>query len=85
MTTPPDDRLAAARAYDRATQIVAVAIGMAAPPLAGHYVDNRLGTRVLFTIGGAAFGLTYGIWHLLKLADPKRSQPQNHDSKPDAK
>ena len=71
--TNPDDRMALARAYSRATSVATIAIGMAAPPLVGHFADNRFGTKIVFTVLGAAFGLTYGIWHLMKLADPKRA------------
>ena len=45
---------------------------MAIPPLVGHFLDRRFGTKVAFTAFGAVFGLVYGIWHLLKLADPQR-------------
>ena len=80
----PDDRMALARAYDRATRVATIAIGMAVPPLVGHFADDRFGTRVVFTVLGAVFGLTYGIWHLMKLADPKRTPTNKHNSKPDA-
>lgn len=81
---PSDDRNALARAYGWATQIATIAIGMAVPPLLGHLADERWGTRILFTVLGAAFGMFYGIWHLLKLADPdrfkaRRGQPPKQD------
>jgi hypothetical protein len=68
--TPCDDRAPLARAYDRATRGITVAIGMVVPGLAGHYLDSRLGTRVLFTILGFGIGLTFGVWQLVRLASP---------------
>jgi F0F1-type ATP synthase assembly protein I len=41
---------------------------MVVPALLGYYVDKCWGTRVLFTILGAAFGLAFGIWQLLEMA-----------------
>ena len=80
MTTPRDDRARLARAYARATHVATIALGMVIPPLAGHFADEHFGTRIAFTAVGAVFGLTYGIWHLLTLADPKRGVRNDRDS-----
>ena len=85
MTTPRDDRALLARAYARATHVATIAVGMVVPPVAGHFADEQFGTRVAFTVVGAVFGLVYGIWHLLKLADPKRGGENDRDSRPDAR
>ena len=68
MTLPSDDRAALAKAYHWAARGMTVAIGMVVPGMAGYFVDNRLGTKVLFTILGFAFGMAFGIWQLLQLA-----------------
>ncbi len=84
MATPPDDRAALAKAYGRASQVLTIAIGMVVPLVVGRLADDRWGTKVLFTGLGAAFGLAFGIWHLLKLADPKRHIADKTNSNSDA-
>jgi len=71
VNTPTDDRAPLTRAYDRATRGMTVAIGMVVPGLAGHYLDDRLGTRVVFTIFGFAIGLAFGVWQLVRLASSR--------------
>ncbi len=61
-----------ARAYDRATRGITVAIGMVVPGLVGYYLDDRLGTRALLTIVGFAVGVAYGVWQLLRLTNGPR-------------
>jgi hypothetical protein len=70
VNTPSDDRAPLARAYDRATRGITVAIGMVVPGLVGYYLDSRLGTRALLTILGFGAGVTFGIWQLLRLTNP---------------
>ena len=70
MNTPSDDRAPLARAYDRATRGITVAIGMVVPGLVGYYLDSHLGTRALLTILGFGAGVTFGIWQLLHLTNP---------------
>jgi F0F1-type ATP synthase assembly protein I len=69
---PTDDRAPLARAYDRATRGITVAIGMVVPGLVGYYLDDRLGTRALLTIVGFAVGVAYGVWQLLRLTNGPR-------------
>ena len=79
MTLPSDDRAALAKAYHWAARGMTVAIGMVVPGMAGYFVDNRLGTKVLFTILGFALA-----WHsasgncsswLMQLTNPTERPP----------
>ena len=76
MKTLPDDRAPLARAYQRATRGITVALGMVIPGLVGYFLDTRLGTRALLTIVGFALGVTFGIWELLRMTRPSRDEDE---------
>lgn len=67
MTTPVDDRTAMARAMAWSARVMTVSLEMVLPGLLGVWIDGRLGTKVLFTLSGFAAGLTFAIWHLVKM------------------
>ena len=52
-------------AMEWAARIMAVALEMVLPGLAGMWLDRKLGTRFLVLVG-FAFGLTAGMWHLIR-------------------
>jgi F0F1-type ATP synthase assembly protein I len=64
----PDGRSPIAVAMNWASQVTTISIEMVLPILLGVWADRRLGTKVVFTIVGAACGLWLGIWSLLRLA-----------------
>ena len=74
VTTPPDDRSPAAKAYQWATRIMVVSLEMVLPGLAGYWVDRWLGSLVLFTMLGFALGSWLGVVHLIRMtrADASR-------------
>jgi hypothetical protein len=74
VTESPDDRAPMAIAYHWASRIVAVALEMVLPGLAGYWLDQRLGTLVVFTFAGFAAGLFLGMKHLLQMV---RSDPSD--------
>jgi len=65
--TPPDDRSPIAVGMEWTTRIITIALEMALPGLAGYWVDQKLGTVVLFLILGVVLGFLAGIWHLIRL------------------
>ncbi|MEE2707590.1 MAG: AtpZ/AtpI family protein [Planctomycetota bacterium] len=67
MTNSPDDRSPMAIAYTWAARVVTASIEMVAPGLLGYWVDQQLGTVVLFLILGLVFGTVVGILHLLSM------------------
>ena len=79
MTTPSDDRTALAKAYQRASRGVAIAVGMVFPGMMGYFLDSRIGTVALFTIIGFGTGMSYGIWELVRLG---RTGDQHGESVP---
>jgi hypothetical protein len=67
VTTPPDDRSPIALAYVWATRIMVVALTMVLPGLAGHWVDEQLGTVVLFLLIGLGLGCTAATFQLMQI------------------
>ena len=54
-------------AYQWASRIMVVALEMVLPGLAGHWLDKRLGTVVLFMLIGLGLGSTAAIVHLIRM------------------
>jgi hypothetical protein len=82
VTTPPDDRTPAAIAYQWASRIMVVALEMVLPGLAGHWLDDQLGTVVLFLLIGLGLGSTAAIFHLIQMtrSDTKSKPSKRTDS-----
>jgi hypothetical protein len=72
VTDQPDDRSSIAVAYTWASRIIGVSLEMVIPGLIGVWLDgnDRLGTRVVFTILGFAVGMVLGLWHLIRMTTP---------------
>jgi len=64
----PDDRRLLALALEWVSRITTISLEMALPALLGYWVDQKLGTKILFLALGAIAGFALGLWHLLKLA-----------------
>ncbi len=67
MTGPPDDRAPLAIGMQWASRVMAIAGVMVVPGLGGYWIDQRLGTKAVFTITGFAFGMSAGMWQLIRL------------------
>jgi hypothetical protein len=78
VTTPHDDRSPVAVAYQWASRIMVVAMEMVLPGLAGHWLDVRLGTVVLFLLVGLGLGCTAAVIHLVQMT---RSDSEAKSSK----
>lgn len=53
-----------------ASRSTTIALEMVAPIVAGYWVDQWVGSRVVFVALGAVVGLTLGVWSLVQLAKP---------------
>ena len=62
-----DDRSSMAKAMDIVSRVTAMSISMVLPALGGYFLDQWLGTVVLFVILGTVFGLAAGFWQLFQL------------------
>jgi putative F0F1-ATPase subunit (Ca2+/Mg2+ transporter) len=58
-----------------------VAMEMVLPGLAGYWVDQRLGTKVLFLLLGFATGTTAAMVHLIRLVRAE-SEPRSDKRQP---
>ena len=72
--TSPDDQSPAAKAYQWSTRIMVVALEMVLPGLAGHWLDDRLGTHVLFMLLGFSVGGTAAVFHLIHMTRAEASR-----------
>ena len=74
MTNPSDDRSPAATAYQWATRIMVLSLEMVLPGLAGYWLDQRLGTVVLFMLIGFGLGCTAAAAQLIQIAKSNRNR-----------
>ena len=44
-----------------------VSLEMVLPGLAGYWIDEQLGTVLVFMLVGMAIGCTGGMWHLMRM------------------
>ena len=66
-TNDPDDRLPFVKAYARVSYVISIALEMVVPGVLGYWIDYHLGTKLLFAVLGFAFGMSYGVWQLVRL------------------
>ena len=85
MTEPGDDRSPLAAALAWSSAIVTISLEMVIPGLIGYWLDQRLGTQVLFVLLGFAAGMVVFIWQLMRLTSGRKDsgQPTDHPRKPD--
>jgi hypothetical protein len=77
VTTPPDDRSSVATAYQWASRIMVVAMTMVLPGLAGHWLDEQLGTVVVFLLVGLGLGCTAAVFQLMQIAAKQSKSKDN--------
>ncbi len=64
---PKDDRSPIAIAAEWSSRIMSIALEMVLPGVAGMWLDRRLGTKFVFTLGGFGLGMFAALWHLTHL------------------
>ncbi|MEK6247173.1 MAG: AtpZ/AtpI family protein [Planctomycetales bacterium] len=79
MIESPDERSAMARAMSWVSRVTTVSVEMVVPCLAGRWLDKWAGTGALFTILGAAFGLSVGMWHLIQMTKDQTTKDLSGD------
>ncbi len=62
-----DDRSILAIALQWSSTVMTISIEMVVPGLLGYWADSRLGTGFLFLMLGMLFGVSLGIWQLVRL------------------
>jgi len=85
---PPDDRSPLALAMEWTSRVTTVSLEMVLPGVLGYWVDQWLGTRMVFLVLGVVFGLVSGMWHLIRMTQPpaadrrSRQNSAEEDDKP---
>jgi len=64
-----------AQAMAWSSRITTIALEMVLPAVFGHWLDEWLGTWVVFVALGAIVGMTLGLMHLIQM-----TAPTNHDA-----
>lgn len=67
MDDPSDDHTSYTNAMQWVSHITTIAVEMVLPIVIGYWLDQRLGTKIVFMILGLVLGFSTGMWHLLKL------------------
>ncbi|MCY2962962.1 MAG: AtpZ/AtpI family protein [Planctomycetota bacterium] len=71
MAPTPEDRVpSVVQGYQRASEIISVALTMTLPALCGLWLDSWLGSSPWILIGGAVLGLGSGFLQLLRISAP---------------
>ncbi len=78
VSQPSDDRSPVATAYQWVSRITVVALLMVLPGLAGYWLDQKLGTAVLFMLVGFGLGCTAAAAQLIQIARSNRG-PKSQD------
>ncbi len=68
MAEPSDDRSPMAIAFQWSATIMTISAEMVVPGLLGYWLDQRLGTGVLFLLVGFAVGGTLATLALMRIA-----------------
>ena len=70
MTKQCDDRPPFALAMEWTSRVTAISLEMVLPALIGYWLDQRLGTSVLFLVLGVMLGFVTALLSLLRLTRP---------------
>ena len=62
-----DTRSAMAKALDLVSQITTISLTAVLPAVGGYFIDNWLGTKIVFILIGLALGMTAAGFQLMKL------------------
>jgi F0F1-type ATP synthase assembly protein I len=82
--SPEEKRSGLALGYALSIRVSAIAIEMVLPCVVGVWLDEKLGTFLLFTVLGAILGMTTAILSLMRLATNQPFSEKNQERPPDA-
>jgi len=72
MDESSEDRPAVVQGMEWAARVITISLEMVLPGLLGFWIDRKLGTVMVFLVLGAALGMTVGMIHLVRLANPPK-------------
>ena len=71
-----------ALAWAWATRIIALSASMVIPALLGVWIDQKLGTTVVFMLIGFAFGITAAVVQLMRIVKESNSKSPKPPNEP---
>jgi len=77
-----DDRSSIAQAWAWASRITSVALEMVLPGVLGYWLDQKLGTVMVFLVLGVILGMVGGLTHLVRMTQPQKNGPPSGESRP---
>lgn len=80
---PEDDRASSVKAMDWASRVTSSSLMMVLPALGGYWVDQKLGTLILFTFLGLVIGMAGAGWQLYLLVNHQEFQGTEYTSSRD--
>jgi F0F1-type ATP synthase assembly protein I len=78
VTDQHNDRSPFALATEWSARITTISLELILPVLIGYWLDQRLGTRVLFLILGVILGFVTATFSLVRLTKPSGREPPQH-------
>ena len=75
MTDEHDDRSPYAQAMELTSRITSISLELVVPVLIGYWLDQRLGTHVLFLVVGVILGFVTATLSLVRLAKSSDDEP----------
>ena len=67
MVKTVDDRSPTAKGLSKVSEIIAICMMMIVPGLIGYWVDQKVGSRVVFTLLGLILGMSVAVMQLVRL------------------
>jgi len=67
MAKTVDDRSPMAKSLSKASEVIAICLLMIVPGLIGYWIDQKVGSRFLFTLLGLVFGMSGAVMQLVRL------------------
>lgn len=67
MVKTVDDRSPTAKSLSKVSEIFAICLMMIVPGLIGYWIDQKVGSRFVFTLLGLIFGMSGAVTQLVRL------------------
>lgn len=67
MAKTVDDRSPMAKSLSKVSEIIAISMLMIVPGLIGYLIDQKVGSRVVFTLLGLCLGMAGAVMQLVRL------------------
>lgn len=84
MADPVDDSTSQVVAGQWVARLTTVATEMVLPGVLGYWIDQRLGTKLVFMLLGFGSGLALGVWHLIRMTSPAKRHENSQRSDDDS-